>query len=103
MRLEIDMIPIDKKLAVLVAQEKCHEGGFSDARLERFLRCEDMNVKVRMKSVRVLLFIMRCFFSGFHAESCGGQRNVMSPLFFKRSPWRFRERCAVVGNSGHLP
>jgi hypothetical protein len=59
MRLEIERIPVDKKLALLIAQGKCHEDEFSDARLERFLRCEGMNVKVRMKCVCVCCYSSR--------------------------------------------
>ena len=49
MRTEIDKIPWANKLAFLEAQAsiKCHRDEFSDARLEKFLRCEGMNVKVR--------------------------------------------------------
>jgi hypothetical protein len=48
MRLEIARIPVAKKLALMEAQEKCHPDEFSNARLERFVRCEGMNVKVRI-------------------------------------------------------
>ena len=51
MRIEIDKIEdsLVNKLAFLEAQAfiKCHRDEFSDARLEKFLRCEGMNVKVR--------------------------------------------------------
>jgi len=46
MRAEIERIPDGKKQALLEAQEKCREDEFSDSRLERFLPCEGMNVKV---------------------------------------------------------
>jgi hypothetical protein len=46
MRLEIERIPLDRKRALDEAQLKCHANEFSDARLERFLRCEGMNAKV---------------------------------------------------------
>ena len=46
MRLEIDKIPNDKKSALVEAQAKCRAEEFSDARLERFLRCEGMNAEV---------------------------------------------------------
>jgi hypothetical protein len=49
MRLEINRIPLDRKRALVEAQLKCHASEFSDARLERFLRCEGMNVKVCME------------------------------------------------------
>jgi hypothetical protein len=50
MRLELERIPQDKKRALTEAQEtKWHADEFSDARLERFLRCEGMNVKVRLE------------------------------------------------------
>jgi hypothetical protein len=58
MRHEIERIPVAKKLALLEAQEKCHEDEFSDARLEQFLRCEGMNVRVRMKCVRMSLVVI---------------------------------------------
>jgi hypothetical protein len=48
MRLEIERIPLDRKRALVEAQDKCRADEFSDARLERFLRCEGMNVKVRI-------------------------------------------------------
>ena len=47
MRIEIERIPANKKQALLEAQTKCRAEEFSDARLERFLRCEGMNTKVR--------------------------------------------------------
>jgi hypothetical protein len=47
MRLEIERIPEARKRALLEAQIKCRAAEFSDARLERFLRCECLNVKVR--------------------------------------------------------
>jgi hypothetical protein len=46
--MEIGQIPEDRKQALLEAQTKCHADEFSDARLERFLRCEGMDVKVRL-------------------------------------------------------
>jgi hypothetical protein len=48
MRLELERIPLDRKRALVEAQMKCGEEEFSDARLERFLRCEGMNAKVRI-------------------------------------------------------
>jgi hypothetical protein len=48
MRLELERIPHDEKLALVEAQTKCCNDEFSDARLERFLRCEGMNAKVRL-------------------------------------------------------
>jgi hypothetical protein len=48
MRLEIERIPGGSKRALLEAQMKCRPDEFSDARLERFLRCEGMNAKVRL-------------------------------------------------------
>jgi hypothetical protein len=51
MRLELERIPKDRKRALLEAQAKCRADEFSDARLERFLRCEGMNVKVRFGGV----------------------------------------------------
>jgi hypothetical protein len=46
MRLEINKIPDEKKLAFVEAQTKCRAEEFNDARLERFLRCEGMNAEV---------------------------------------------------------
>jgi hypothetical protein len=51
MRLELSRIPNDRKQALVEAQTKCGEDEFSDARLERFLRCEGMNVKVRLLGI----------------------------------------------------
>jgi hypothetical protein len=48
MRLEIERIPLDRKWALVEAQGKCCAEEFTDARLERFLRCEGMNVKVSL-------------------------------------------------------
>jgi hypothetical protein len=49
MRLELDRIPEYEKRALVEAQAKCLADEFSDARLEQFLRCEGMNVKVRLR------------------------------------------------------
>jgi hypothetical protein len=49
MRLELERIPKENKRALMEAQLNCHEDEFSDARLERFLRCEGMNAKVRLE------------------------------------------------------
>jgi hypothetical protein len=47
MRLELELIPANKKEAFMEARAKCRpEEEFCDARLERFLRCEGMNTKV---------------------------------------------------------
>jgi hypothetical protein len=48
MRLELERIPKDEKRVLVEAQAKCHADEFSDSRLERFLRCEGMDVKVRL-------------------------------------------------------
>jgi hypothetical protein len=48
MRLELERIPEVRKRALMEAQTKCHADEFSDSRLERFLRCEGMNVNVRL-------------------------------------------------------
>jgi hypothetical protein len=48
MRLELERIPKDEKRALLEAQTRCSADEFSDARLEKFLRCEGMNAKVRI-------------------------------------------------------
>jgi hypothetical protein len=47
MRGELAKIPDNQKQALLEAQAKCDAKEFCDERLERFLRCEGMNVKVR--------------------------------------------------------
>ena len=44
MRVELEQIPKDKKDALIEAQVNCPAEEFSDARLERFLRCEGMDV-----------------------------------------------------------
>lgn len=49
MRIEIDKIPVSEKEALMEAQQQCIADEFSDSRLEQFLRCEGMDVKVRMK------------------------------------------------------
>jgi hypothetical protein len=46
MRLEIERIPLERKQALMEALQKCRADEFSDARLERFLRCDGMNVKL---------------------------------------------------------
>ena len=48
MKLELKRIPLHKKQALVEAQMTCCKEEFSDARLERFLRCEGMNAKVRI-------------------------------------------------------
>ena len=45
MRLEIAMIPKVKRKAITEAITKCAPSEFSEKRLERFLRCEDMDAK----------------------------------------------------------
>jgi len=52
MRHEIEAIPMAQKQALLEAQIKCPPEEFSDARLERFLRCDGMNAKVCTVSCR---------------------------------------------------
>lgn len=48
MRMEIEKIPVAEKQALMEAQQKCNRlEEFSDHRLEQFLRCEGMDVKVR--------------------------------------------------------
>jgi hypothetical protein len=47
MRHEVNMIPDEQKPALLEALARAREDEFSDARLERFLRCDSMNAKVR--------------------------------------------------------
>lgn len=50
-KVEIDMIPARDKQALLEAQLKCRPEEFSDARIEKFLRSEGMNSKVRAASL----------------------------------------------------
>ena len=57
MRLEIDKIPESEKEALIEARAKCRAEEFCDSRLEKFLRCEKMDVKVRGS----------CFFTVDHA------------------------------------
>jgi hypothetical protein len=49
MRLELERTPEHKKWAFLEAQTRCSADEFSDARLEKFLRCEGLNAKVRLR------------------------------------------------------
>jgi hypothetical protein len=44
MRLELELISEDEKWALAEAQTKCLAEEFRDARLQRFLLCEGMNV-----------------------------------------------------------
>jgi hypothetical protein len=60
MRLELERIPNNKKQALVEAQMKCHQDEFSNARLERFLRCEGMNVKVCL--LEVFTYMLRVQF-----------------------------------------
>jgi hypothetical protein len=59
MRLELERIPEDQKQALVEAESKCRAEEFSDARLERFLRCEGMNVKVRILCMPRTSSVMR--------------------------------------------
>jgi len=61
MRFQIDRIPDDKKDALVKARVKCRADEFSDARLERFLRCEGMDVKVRLSVF--LYYYSHCLFT----------------------------------------
>lgn len=58
MRAEIDKIPNEKKQALLEAQAKCEPDEFSDARLERFLRCVGMDATVRKSAMRDLCLLL---------------------------------------------
>lgn len=51
MRAELDNIPLKEKSALVEAQAKARPEEFSDTRLEKFLRCEGMNTKVRYDSI----------------------------------------------------
>ena len=61
MRSELEQIPVEKKQALLEAEKRCEPSEFSDERLERFLRCERMDVQVRL--------VMRLRFSHQYFES----------------------------------
>jgi hypothetical protein len=67
MKLELERIPNDRKGALLEAQIRCRADEFSDSRLERFLRCEGRNPKVRLEVVPFLLLqnqrVAYCFVS----------------------------------------
>jgi hypothetical protein len=56
MRLEVERIPEDGKQALLEAQTRCRGEEFSDARLERFLRCEGMNTKVSLRDTHLFCY-----------------------------------------------
>jgi hypothetical protein len=58
MRLELERIPEDEKQAFVEAQMKCSTEEFSNARLERFLRCEGMNAKVCVGLCAKLQFLV---------------------------------------------
>ena len=49
MRRELEQTPMENKKALTEAQLMCDPVEFRDARLERFLRCEGMNAKVRLR------------------------------------------------------
>ena len=51
MRHELNKIPRNEKPALLEGQMKCRADEFSDARLEKFLRCEGMNTEVRVDPI----------------------------------------------------
>ena len=53
MRSEIEQMSLTKKQALVEAQVKSRVEEFSDSRLERFLRCEGMNAKVRIEPTLV--------------------------------------------------
>jgi hypothetical protein len=56
MRLEVERVPEDGKQALLEAQTRCRGEEFSDARLERFLRCEGMNTKVSLRDTHLFCY-----------------------------------------------
>lgn len=55
MRLELEKIPPNKKVALTEALSKAQAEEFSDERLEKFLRVEGMNAKVRVLVARPVL------------------------------------------------
>lgn len=61
MRYEIERIPYSEKEALIEARGKCRSEEFSDSRLEKFLRCEGMNVEVCSRdSIAIFLLHMIC-------------------------------------------
>jgi hypothetical protein len=76
MRLELERIPEDGKRALVEGQSKFHAGEFSDPRLERFLRFEGMNVRVRIEVCAYVIIphvkmkSSLCFVTGLHAARC---------------------------------
>lgn len=54
MKLELQMIPDKQKAALMNALTKAKAEEFNDARLVRFLRCDDMNAKVREERMSAL-------------------------------------------------
>jgi hypothetical protein len=54
MRVEIERIPEAEKQALVKAEAKCQSNEFCDARLLQFLRCEGMDVQVRLNGFSTL-------------------------------------------------
>jgi hypothetical protein len=57
MRADLDSIPVKEKPALVEAMAKARPEEFSDERLEKFLRCEGMNTKVRFTMQRASIRI----------------------------------------------
>jgi hypothetical protein len=66
MRADLDSIPVKEKPALVEAMAKARPEEFSDERLEKFLRCEGMNTKVRFTmqraSIRKFAILVRTLF-----------------------------------------
>jgi hypothetical protein len=88
MRLELKRIPEDEKQALVEAQMKCHQDEFSDARLERFLRCEGVNVKVRLLEVYVYV----------HASCAVQSCHLFWPCRHELGSWE-RSALLIIGRA----
>lgn len=105
MRVELDRIHHNEKEALMEAQAKCEAFEFSDERLERFLRCEDMNTKLgaecfahywncRKKVFEPEKYLMPMTLSGalevdtfvLGGESCDGIESITSSYIVNLPP-----------------
>ena len=82
MVIEIEKIPVDRKQALAEALSKGLVEEFSDKRLEKFLRCEGLNAKVRLESVSFKIvnsvFIdMQTYASCRSLNPCSWQRSAL--------------------------
>jgi len=81
MKLELEKIPANRKQPLMEAKAKCRPEDFSDARLEKFLRCEGMNAEVCTLSVL-------CFYA------CENQCSLLLSSFTTRS-WRHGDLSTI--------